>query len=187
MKLLEQAHMVNFNPTRTPVDTQSIVGPDDDPVFDPALYRSLADGLQYLTFTHPDISYAVQQIFLYINDPRELHLASLKRVLRYVYGTLDFGLQIYALSSTGSLVAYSDADWVGSSVEAKYQGVANDVVETAWIHNLLRELHFPLLSATLVYCDNVSAIDLTSNQVQHQRTKHIEIYIHFIRDMVTRG
>ncbi|GJT31770.1 ribonuclease H-like domain-containing protein [Tanacetum coccineum] len=154
MKLLEQAHMVNFNPTRTPVDTQSIVGPDDDPVFDPTLYRSLA---------------------------------ALKRVLRYVRGTLDFGLQIYALSSTGSLVAYSDADWVGSSVEAKYQGVANDVVETAWIHNLLRELHFPLLSATLVYCDNVSAIDLTSNQVQHQRTKHIEIYIHFIRDMVTRG
>ncbi|GJU35449.1 ribonuclease H-like domain-containing protein [Tanacetum coccineum] len=53
--------------------------------------------------------------------------------------------------------------------------------------NLLRELHTPLLSTTLVYCDNVSAIYMTVNPVQHQRTKHIEIDIHFVSDMVTRG
>ncbi|GKE47395.1 ribonuclease H-like domain-containing protein, partial [Tanacetum coccineum] len=74
-----------------------------------------------------------------------------------------------------------------SSAEAEYRGVANAVAETAWIRNLLRELHSPLFSATLVYCDNVSAIYLTANPVQHQRTKHIEIDIHFVCDMVTRG
>jgi ATP sulfurylase len=74
-----------------------------------------------------------------------------------------------------------------SSVEAEYRGVANAVVETAWLRNLHRELHTPLFSATIVYCDNVSAIYLTANPVQHQRTKHIEIDIHFVRDMVARG
>ncbi|GJT13850.1 ribonuclease H-like domain-containing protein, partial [Tanacetum coccineum] len=175
-------------------------------------------GLQYLTFTRPDISYAVQHVCLHMHDPREPHFAALKRILRYVRGTLDFGLQLYT-SSTGSLVAYSDADWAGcpttrrstsgycvflgdnllswsskrqhtlsrSSVEAEYRGVSNAVAETAWLRNLLRELHTPLLSATLVYCDNVSAVYLTANPVQHQRTKHIEIDIHFVRDMVARG
>ncbi|GJX84240.1 ribonuclease H-like domain-containing protein [Tanacetum coccineum] len=55
------------------------------------------------------------------------------------------------------------------------------------VRNLLRELHTPLSTATIVYCDNVSAIYLFSNPVQHQRTKHIEIDIHFVRDLVTTG
>ncbi|GKB60129.1 ribonuclease H-like domain-containing protein, partial [Tanacetum coccineum] len=71
--------------------------------------------------------------------------------------------------------------------EAEYRGVANVVAETCWLRNLLRELHTPLSSATLVYCDNVSAVYLSSNPVQHQRTKHIEIDIHFVRDLVAAG
>ncbi|GKC32723.1 ribonuclease H-like domain-containing protein [Tanacetum coccineum] len=73
------------------------------------------------------------------------------------------------------------------SAEAEYRGVANIVAETAWLCNLLRELHFSLSTATLVYCDNVNDIYMSVNPVQHQRTKHIEIDIHFVRDMVTAG
>ncbi|GKE22722.1 ribonuclease H-like domain-containing protein [Tanacetum coccineum] len=218
LQLIERAHMVTCNPSRTPVDTESKLGPEGAPVQDPTLYRSLAGGLQYLTFTRPDLSYAVQQICLYMHDPREPHLAALKRILRYVQGTLDLGLHLYA-SSTTSLVGYTDADWAGcpstrrstsgycvflgdnllswsakrqhtlsrSSAEAEYRGVANVVAETAWLRNLLRELHSPLSTATLVYCDNVSAVYMSANPVQHQRTKHIEIDIHFVRDMVTAG
>ncbi|GJX23148.1 ribonuclease H-like domain-containing protein [Tanacetum coccineum] len=71
-----------------------------------------------------------------------------------------------------------------SSAEAEYRGVANVVAKTSWIRNLLRELHTPLFTATLVYCDNVSAVYMSANPVQHQRTKHIEIDIHFVRDKV---
>ncbi|GKC57155.1 ribonuclease H-like domain-containing protein [Tanacetum coccineum] len=71
-----------------------------------------------------------------------------------------------------------------SSAEAEYRGVANVVVETAWIRNLLCELHAPLFTATLVYCDNVSVVYMFVNPVQHHRTKHIEIDIHFVRDFV---
>nr|GEU77424.1 ribonuclease H-like domain-containing protein [Tanacetum cinerariifolium] len=121
------------------------------------------------------------------------HLSALKRILRYVRGTLDHRLHLFS-SSTASLVAYSDADWAGCPTtrvrlqfEAEYRGVANVVAETFWLRNLLRELHTHLSFATRVYCDNVSAVYLTSNPVQHQCTKHIEIDIHFIRDLVAAG
>nr|GEY66569.1 ribonuclease H-like domain-containing protein [Tanacetum cinerariifolium] len=202
LELLDRAHMANYNPTRMPVDTESKLDYDEDLISDPTLHRSLAGGLQYLTFTCPDISYVVQQVCLHMHDPREPYLAVLKRVIRYVRGTLDFRLQLYA-SITSSFIAYTNADWAGcpttrrstsgycvflgdnlpslsakrqhtlfkSSVEAEYRGVANVVVETAWLRNLLKELHTSLLSATIVYCDNVSAM----------------IDIHFVHDIIARG
>ncbi|GJW57399.1 ribonuclease H-like domain-containing protein [Tanacetum coccineum] len=218
IELLERAYMLNCNPTLAPSDTKSKLGLEGTLISDHTLYRSLAGGLQYLTFTHPDLPYVMQQICLYMHDPREPHLTALKRILRYIQGTLDFGLQLYA-SFGSSLIAYSDTNWVGcpatrrstygycvflgnnllswsskrqhtlsrSSSEAEYRGVVNDVAETTWLRNLLRELHTPLMTSTLVYCDNVSAVYLSANHVQHQRTKHIEIDIHFVRDMVTAG
>ncbi|GKC76381.1 ribonuclease H-like domain-containing protein [Tanacetum coccineum] len=155
-EILKRAGMVSCNSSRTPVDTESKLVDDGDPVSDPTLYRSLAGSLQYLTFTRPDISYAVQQVCLYMHDPQKPHFSALKRILRYVR-------------------------------EAEYRCVANAVAETCWLRNLLRELHTPLSSTTLVYCDNVSVVYLSSNPVQHQRTKHIEIDIHFVRDLVTAG
>nr|GEW24770.1 NBS-containing resistance-like protein [Tanacetum cinerariifolium] len=71
-----------------------------------------------------------------------------------------------------------------SNAEAEYHGVANVIAETSWICNLLRELHTPLFTTTLVYCDNVSAVYMSANPVQHPRTKHINIDIHFLRDKV---
>ncbi|GKA97649.1 ribonuclease H-like domain-containing protein, partial [Tanacetum coccineum] len=63
IEILERAHMVNCNSSRTPVDTESKLGDTGDIFPDPTLYRSLAGSLQYLTFTRPYISYAVQQLF----------------------------------------------------------------------------------------------------------------------------
>lgn len=112
LQLLDRAHMANYNPSRTKVDTESKLSPEGVPVQDPTLYHSLAGGLQYLMFTRLDLSYVVQQICLYMYDPREPHFAALKRILRYVQGTLDFGLHLYSSSAT-SLVGYTDADWAG--------------------------------------------------------------------------
>ncbi|KAK6159284.1 hypothetical protein DH2020_006598 [Rehmannia glutinosa] len=74
-----------------------------------------------------------------------------------------------------------------SSAEAEYRGVANVVSESCWLHNLLLELHCPINKATIVYCDNVSPIYLSGNPVQHQRTKHIEMDIHFVLEKVALG
>ncbi|GKE05532.1 ribonuclease H-like domain-containing protein [Tanacetum coccineum] len=125
-----------------------------------------------------------------MHDPRELHFSALKRVLRYVHGTVDYGLQLFSSSIT-DLVAYSDADWAGCHTTrrstSEYRGVANAIAETCWLKNLLRELHTHWSSATLFYCDNVSVVYLSFNLVQHKRTKHIEIDIHFVRDLVADG
>nr|GEV70618.1 ribonuclease H-like domain-containing protein [Tanacetum cinerariifolium] len=217
-EILERAHMQNYNPCRTLVDTESKLGLDGDPVSDPTLYHSLADALQYLTFTRPDLSYAVQQVCLYMHDPHEPHCTALKCILHYVRDTLDYGLQLH-VSSTTQLSAYTDADWAGcpvtrrstsgycmflgenllswsgkrqvtlsrSSAEPEYRGVANVVAETTWIRNLLCELHTPLFTDTLVYHDNVNAVYMSTNPVQHQHTKHIQIDIYFVRDFVASG
>jgi len=137
----------------------------------------------------------------------------LKRILRYVRGTLHLGLLLRPSSST-DLVVYTDVDWVGcpdthkstsgyavflgdnliswsskrqntvsrSSAEAEYRAVANGVAEATWLRQWLHELHAPLCRATLVYCDNISAVYISSNPVQHQGTKHIEIDLHFVRE-----
>nr|GFA29407.1 ribonuclease H-like domain-containing protein [Tanacetum cinerariifolium] len=129
MEILERAHMVGCNPSRTPVDTKSKLGDGGTLVVDPTLYWSLAAS-----------------------------------------GTLDYGLQLFSYT-IDSLIVYSDADWAGClttrCVEVEYRGVTNVVAETCWIKNLLRELHTPLSSATIVYCDNVSVVYLSSNSVQH--------------------
>ncbi|GJT07532.1 retrotransposon protein, putative, ty1-copia subclass [Tanacetum coccineum] len=112
--------MQKCNPCKTPVDIESKLCLDGEPVSDPTLYRSLAGALQYLTFTRPYLSYVVQQ----------LHI-----------------------SSTAQLTVYTDADWAGCPVTrrstSEYRGVVNIVAETAWLRNLLLELHAPLSTAVL--------------------------------------
>jgi len=219
LDILDRAGMAECKPCTTPVDTNPKVSADSGaPVADPSDYRSLAGALQYLTFTRPDIAYAVQQVCLYMHDPREPHLAALKRILRYIRGTLHLGLHLRP-STLDDLVVYSDADWAGcpdtrkstsgyavflgdnlvswsskrqntvsrSSAEAEYRAVANGVAEASWLRQLLHELHTPLRRAILVYCDNISAVYMSSNPVQHQRTKHIEIDLHFVREKVAMG
>ncbi|GJR23768.1 ribonuclease H-like domain-containing protein [Tanacetum coccineum] len=137
LQLLERAHMVHCNHSRTPVDTESKFGPDGVPVQDPTLYRSLVGGLQYLTFTRPDLSYDVQHLCLYMHDPREPHVAALKRILRYVLGTVDFGLQLYA-SATTSLVGYTDADWAGCPSARRSTSVNESSKKNAIYNDLAR-------------------------------------------------
>ncbi|KAK9069547.1 hypothetical protein SSX86_011451 [Deinandra increscens subsp. villosa] len=219
LDILSRANMSNCKPSSTPVETGSKLEAASGPSFsDGPLYHSLAGALQYLTITRLDITYAVQQVCLFMHDPREPHFQFLKRILRYIRGTISFGLHLAPSRST-HLTAYSDSDWAGcpdsrrstsgycvylgdnliswsskrqptisrSSAEAEYRGVANAVAKTSWIRNLLLELHVRVRRATLVYCDNVSAVYLSENPVQHQRTKHVELDIHFVREKVRLG
>jgi hypothetical protein len=115
---LERADMSDCKPCSTPVDTQAKLSEDDRPsVADATSYRSLTDALQYLTFSRPDMAYAVQQACLHMHTPREPHLIALKRILRYLRGSLDYGLLLRP-SPTLELVVYTDADWAGCPTRA---------------------------------------------------------------------
>ena len=87
--ILHRANMKNCKPSTTPADSRAKLAANDGPaVEDPTLYRSLVGALQYLTFTRPDISFAVQQVCLFMHDPREPHLNALKHILSKRYTQL---------------------------------------------------------------------------------------------------
>ncbi|XP_068663015.1 uncharacterized mitochondrial protein AtMg00810-like [Aristolochia californica] len=69
--------------------------------------------MAYLTITHPDIAHAVNSVSQFLHSPTDDHFLVVKRIIRYVKGTLHFGLSFRPSASPGSLVAYSDADWAG--------------------------------------------------------------------------
>jgi hypothetical protein len=105
--------MTECNPANTPIDSGSKLSANDGELLDnPTIYRSLTGALQYLTLTRPEIAYAVHQACLFMHAPRSSHLNLVKRIIRYIKGTLDLGTQIIP-SSPSSLIAYSDADWAG--------------------------------------------------------------------------
>nr|XP_034598063.1 uncharacterized mitochondrial protein AtMg00810-like [Setaria viridis] len=105
--------MAECHSIATPVDSKAkLFAMDGAPVKNALEYRSLAGALQYLTLTRPDLAYAVQQVCLFMHDPREPHLALVKRILRYVKGTLSAGLH-NGIGPIDSLIAYSNADWAG--------------------------------------------------------------------------
>lgn len=112
-KIIERAGMSDCKPISTPADVNSKLSAESgDRIANPTQYRSLAGALQYLTFTRPDITYAVQQVCLFMHDPRQEHLTALKRIIRYIQGTKTHGLQMHK-SNDSTLTAYSDADWAG--------------------------------------------------------------------------
>jgi hypothetical protein len=113
LDILKRAVMVDCKPCTTPVDLQAkLAGDSGPPVEDASQFWSIAGALQYLTFTWPDITYDVQQICLQMHDPREPHLMAMKRILRYLQVTPDYGL-LLRHSSSSDLVVYMDTDWVG--------------------------------------------------------------------------
>ncbi|XP_031124275.1 uncharacterized protein LOC116026989 [Ipomoea triloba] len=88
------------------------------PYADPTQYRSLAGALQYLMVTRPDLSFAVNKLCQHMRAPTTEHWGMLKRVLRYMKGTLHFGLCI-CRSSSIDIHAFSDYDWAGDPGDRK--------------------------------------------------------------------
>ena len=105
-----RAGLRDAKPMPTPLATNvSFVGAGT-PFDDPTLYRSLVGALQYLTVTRPDISYAVNQVSQFLAAPTIDHFQAVKRLIRYVKGTLTFGLT-FSRPASVKIVGYSDADW----------------------------------------------------------------------------
>nr|GEV09361.1 ribonuclease H-like domain-containing protein [Tanacetum cinerariifolium] len=185
LELLQRAHMSNCNPSRLP------------------LIQTLNLALMVCLYMHdlrePHLE-ALKRILRYVHSTLGFGLqpyASSTTSL-IAYSDADWAARPATRRSTSGYYVFLGNNLLSwsskrqhtlsrSSADVEYRGVANAVAETAWLRNLLLELHTPLLTTTHVYCDNVSAIYLSANHVQHQRIKHIEIDIYFVRDMVSKG
>ncbi|KAK1551769.1 hypothetical protein Q3G72_004368 [Acer saccharum] len=181
---------------------------------DQTLYRGMIGSLLYLTASRPDISFSVGVCARYQSDPKESYLSSVKRVIRFVNGTSNYGIW-YSFDTNPSLVGYSDADWAGncddrkstsggcfflgnnlvswfckkqnsislSTAEAEYIATGSGCTQLIWMKQMLVDYGFNQGTLTL-FCDNMRAINISMNPVQHSRTKHIDIRHHFIREFV---
>uniref|UniRef100_A0A251UMJ3 Putative ribonuclease H-like domain-containing protein n=1 Tax=Helianthus annuus TaxID=4232 RepID=A0A251UMJ3_HELAN len=110
LDILTRAKMLDAKPAPTPLSTNVSFVSTGDKFSDTTLYRSIVGALQYLTITRPDIAYAVNQVSQFLHAPTTDHFQEVKRILRYLKGTLAFGLH-YTRPTSSSLLGYSDADW----------------------------------------------------------------------------
>ncbi|XP_019176880.1 PREDICTED: uncharacterized protein LOC109172183 [Ipomoea nil] len=116
--LLNRAGMVDCKPLATPASTTQAVTPSDEPFDNPTQYRRIVGALQYLTITRLDLCYAVNRSCQFMHTLTVEHWAMVKRVLRYIKGTLDYGLRL-SCSPTASIHAYSNSDWAGCLIDWK--------------------------------------------------------------------
>ena len=130
--------MADANPVLTPLPTSSAVIslPSGTPLSDPTPYRAAVGSLQYLSLTHPDISFAVNRMAQFMHQPTSEHWVLVKRILRYLCGTIDKGLIFYRDSPltlhgfSDSLHAFSDADQASNKDD--YSSISAYFVYLGW-------------------------------------------------------
>jgi len=184
---------------------------------DQTKYRGLIGSLLYLTTSRPDIMFVVCLCARYQANPKESHLKAAKRILKYLKGTTNVGQwypsysHIHLIGYSDSDFAWCKLDQkstsgtchhLGSSLilwhskkqacvalsttKAKYIATGSCCAKILWLKQQLADFGLKISKVPLL-CDNTSAINLTKNQIQHSRTKHVEIRHHFIRDHVNNG
>ena len=217
LEMLKKFRMENCNPVGTPLEPgrQFTKIDEEDVAFDTKIYQQAIGCLTYASVcTRPDISAAVGVLSQFMSQPSEAHWSGVKRVLRYIKGTLQYGLKFAA--GDGTLRGYSDADWAGdldtrrstsgycfkignatvswaskrqatvakSTAEAEYVALSLASQEALWLRQLMKDVGFGVTGSTVIFEDNNGAIDLSRNAKYHNRTKHIDINHHFIRERV---
>ncbi|GJW90923.1 putative ribonuclease H-like domain-containing protein [Tanacetum coccineum] len=185
---------------------------ESDPPVNVHLYRSMIGSLMYLTASRPDIMFAVSACSRHQVTPLTSHLNAVKKIFKYLKGQPKLGLwypkdspfQLEAYSDSDYAGSHGDrksttggCQFLGrrliswqckkqtivatSSTEAEYVAAASCCAQVLWIQNQLLDYGFNFMN-TKIFIDNQSTICIVKNPVFHQRTKHIEIRHHFIRD-----
>eukprot|EP00253_Pinus_taeda_P031184 PITA_31184 len=170
---------------------------DSSEDFDPSLYKSILGSLMYLTATRPDIMYAVSLISRFMERPKEAHWQAAKQILRYVKDS-DWAGSVDDQKSTSGYVFHMGSraiSWASkkqfivalSTAEAEYVAATAAACQAVWMRRMLRSLGREQAKATVIFCDNSSAIALSKNSVFHKRTKHIDTRFHYIIELVNNG
>ncbi|GJT02001.1 retrovirus-related pol polyprotein from transposon TNT 1-94 [Tanacetum coccineum] len=198
LEILKKHGMQKGQSIGTPMATKPKLDADlrGEPV-DQTDYHSKIGSLMYLTSSRPDIVQAVCYCARYQARPTEKHLKEVKRIFRYLRGTINMGLW-YPKGSGFELTAFSDVDHAGyvdtrkstsggiQFLEAEYVALSASCAQVMWMRTQLQDYGFNYNKIPL-YCDSQSAIAISCNPVQHSRTKHIHTRYHFIKEQVENG
>jgi hypothetical protein len=168
----------------------------------------------YLIASRPDVAFSVGVCAQFEANPKESHLTAVKRIIRYVNTTVNYGI-CFSRETNLVLAGYSDADWARNADDRKSTSRGCFYVGTnlaAWMSRKQSSISLSTAEAEyiaagscctqllwmkkllcdygftqdtmVIHCDNTSAINISKNPIQHSRTKHIDIRHHFIHDLV---
>ncbi|XP_023769039.1 uncharacterized mitochondrial protein AtMg00810-like [Lactuca sativa] len=119
-KILEQFGLLDCNPTTSPMEPKLKVKKDEDgEKVDPTEYRRVVGCLRYLTHTRPDLSFSVGITSRFMEEPAILHFQVVKHILRYVKGTVDYGINYGRGHEIEDFVGFTDSDLGGDPVDSK--------------------------------------------------------------------
>nr|GFB03977.1 retrovirus-related Pol polyprotein from transposon TNT 1-94 [Tanacetum cinerariifolium] len=194
-EILKKYGIESCDPVGTPVENKDKLNVDQNgtPV-DATKYRSMIGALMYLTSSRPDIIHATCLCARYQAKPTEKHLKEVKRIFRYLQGTVNMGLW-YSKDSGFELTVFSDADYAGCKDTFEYFRWSSFLricvsirccAQVLWMRTQLTDYGFHF-NKIPIYCDSKSAIAISCNPVQHSRTKHITVRYHFIKEHVEKG
>ncbi|GJX05301.1 retrovirus-related pol polyprotein from transposon TNT 1-94 [Tanacetum coccineum] len=154
---------------------------------DATLYRGMTGSLMYLTASRPDLNYDVCLYARYQAKPTEKHLQAVKRIFRYLNGSINMGLW-YLKDTDMSLTAYADADHAGCQDTKRSTLGSAQFLGDKLVSCLSKKQKSTAISSTKAkYIALSGAIALCCNNVQHSRAKHIDIRNHFIKEKVENG
>ncbi|RVW46067.1 Retrovirus-related Pol polyprotein from transposon RE1 [Vitis vinifera] len=160
---------------------------DGDPFDNPERYKRLVGKLNYLTVTHPDIAYSVSIVSMLYNNHGHAQIEC--------FTDVDWaGSKADGRSTTGFCVFVGGnfVSWKSkkqnvvsrSSAESEYRAMVQATCEIMWLYHLLTEIGIKTPMPAKLWCDNQTTIHIASNPVYHERTKHIEVDCHFIREKI---
>ncbi|KAK6145605.1 hypothetical protein DH2020_022425 [Rehmannia glutinosa] len=180
-------------------------------------YRRMVGRLLYPNLSRPDISFGVQQLSQFVHTPLQAHWDAALHLLRYLKGTIGLGLFYpigvratltafcdadwgtclltrrsltgYCIFFGGALVSWKtkkQKTMSKSSAEAEYRAMAPPPFVNCVATTLGTNLHI-LLHCLLIWCDNKGSLHITANPVFHERTKHLDIDCHIVRNQYKVG
>jgi hypothetical protein len=119
--ILKRFNMVNCNPANTPMETASSLNEDNEgKSVNSTHYKQIVGSLRYACNSRPDICHSVGIVSRFMQSPKLSHMQAVKRILRYLQGTIDYGvLYTKAEEDQKRLIGYCDSDWSGDKVERK--------------------------------------------------------------------
>nr|GEV32649.1 hypothetical protein [Tanacetum cinerariifolium] len=189
LESLKKYGFESCDPVDTPMVEKSKLDEDKEgKAVDPSHYRGIIGTLLYLTANRPDLQFAICMCAWYQAWPTKKHVHAVKRIFRYLRGTVNRGLW-YLKDSSVALIAFADADHAGcqdTRRKAEYIALSGCYAQILWMRSQLTDYGLGF-NKILMYCDNKSAIALCCNNAQHSRSKYIDIKYHFIKEQVENG
>jgi hypothetical protein len=199
------------------IGTKLRKGTPEQQLEDPTHYQAIIGSIMYaVTGTRPDLAHTITLLSQFNSCPNQSHLTAVKHTLRYLNGTKDWTLN-FPSGKPLVLNGYADADYAAcldtrrsisgyifrlgeaticwksrkqasvstSTTEAEYVALSLASRQVQWLHKAFQD--FQLTVPCALHCDNTGAIDITQDDKVNDRTKHIDIHYHKVREEFRKG